>query len=68
MIKRKLVMETKFLGVITDQHLSWKTHISLVSKKILENCGDYCESLLLSIIQNVADLTLLTSISLPNVL
>ena len=65
MIKQKLVVDTKFVGVIIDH---WKTHISPVSKKILENYGDYCESLLLSIIQNVADLTLLTSISLPNVL
>ena len=30
----KQVVETKFLGVIIDQHLSWKSHIGFVSKKI----------------------------------
>ena len=30
----KQVVETKFFRVITDQHLSWKSHISFVSKKI----------------------------------
>ena len=29
----KQVTETKFLGVLIDQHLSWKPHISFVSKK-----------------------------------
>ena len=29
----KQVMETKFLGVLIDQHLSWKPHIDFVSKK-----------------------------------
>ena len=35
----KQVMETKFLRVITDQHLSWKSHISFVSKKISKTVG-----------------------------
>ena len=30
----KQVIETKFLGILIDHHLSWKPHISLVSKKI----------------------------------
>ena len=30
----KQIMETKFLGVLIDQHLSWKPHIDFVSKKI----------------------------------
>ena len=30
----KQVTETKFLGVLIDQHLSWKPHIDFVSKKI----------------------------------
>ena len=29
----KQVMETKCLGVLVDQHLSWKPHIDFVSKK-----------------------------------
>ena len=29
----KNVLETKFLAVIVDQHLSWKPHISFVPKK-----------------------------------
>ena len=28
----KQVTETKFLGVLIDQHLSWKPHIDFVSK------------------------------------
>ena len=30
----KQVVENKFLGVIIAQHLSWKSHIILISKKI----------------------------------
>ena len=30
----KQAVETKFLGIIIDQRLSWKSHISFVSKKI----------------------------------
>ena len=30
----KQVTETKFLGVLIDQHLSWKPHIDFVSKQI----------------------------------
>ena len=33
----KQVIETKFLGILIDHHLSWKPHISLVSKKILKS-------------------------------
>ena len=50
--------ETKFFSVIIDQHLSWKPHISILSKRKVKNCGDYYESRLLSIIQNIADLIL----------
>src|SRR6218665_1806190 len=28
---------TKFLGIIIDQHLSWKDHVALISKKISKN-------------------------------
>ena len=35
----KQVMETKFLGVLIDQHLSWKSHIDFVSKKISKSVG-----------------------------
>ena len=58
----KQVTETKFLGVLIDQHLSWKPHIDFVSKKNLEECGNYCESPLLPIIPNFDDLVLLPCI------
>ena len=35
----KLVVETKFLGIITDQQLSWKSRINFVSRKISETVG-----------------------------
>ena len=35
----KQVVETKFLGIIIDQHLSWKSHFSFISKKILKTVG-----------------------------
>ena len=36
----KQVVGTKFLlGIIIDQHLSWKSHISFVSKKISKTVG-----------------------------
>ena len=31
--------ETKYLGVLIDQHLSWKPHIDFVSKKISKSVG-----------------------------
>ena len=40
----KQVTETKFLGVLIDQHLSWKPHIDFVLKKKFEKCGNYRES------------------------
>ena len=33
------VTKAKFLGVIVDQHLNWKDHISMVSHKISKSCG-----------------------------
>ena len=33
------VKETVFLGVILDEHLSWKTHILSVSRKISKSIG-----------------------------
>ena len=35
----KQVKQTKFLGVLIDQHLSWKPHIDFVSKTISKNVG-----------------------------
>ena len=32
------VTDAKFLGVIVDQHLNWKDHISMVSHKISKSC------------------------------
>ena len=64
----KQVMETKFLDVLIDQHLSWKPHIDFVSIKNFEKCGNYCESSLLPIIPNFVDLVLLPCISFLNIL
>ena len=36
----KQVTETKFFGVLIDQHLSWKPHNDFASKKNLEKCGN----------------------------
>ena len=33
------VNKTKFLGLIVDQNLNWKDHISMVSHKISKSCG-----------------------------
>ena len=33
------VTKKKFLGVIVDQQLNWKDHISMVSQKISKSCG-----------------------------
>ena len=35
----KQVVENKFLGVIIAQHLSWKSHIIFISKKISKTVG-----------------------------
>ena len=35
----KQVEVTNFLGVFVDQHLSWKSHISYVAKKISKTIG-----------------------------
>ena len=63
----KQVTETKFLGVLIDQHLSWKPHIDFVSKKF-RKCGNDRESPLLPIIPNFDDLVLLPCISFLSVL
>ena len=33
------VNKGKFLGVIVDQHLNWKDHISMISQKNFKSCG-----------------------------
>ena len=35
----QMVTKAKFLGVIVDQHLNWKDHISMVSHKTSKSCG-----------------------------
>ena len=44
------VTKANFLGVIVDQHLNWKDHISMVSHKIYKSCG------IVSRIQNTLDI------------
>ena len=46
----KRVTKAKFLGVIVDQHLNWKDHISMVSHKISKPCG------IISRIRNILDI------------
>ena len=36
------VEHTKFLGIIIDQHLTWKNHINYVTKKITRTTGVLC--------------------------
>ena len=38
----KRVEESKFLGVVIDQHLTWKKHIEYVTKKIVRTSGLLC--------------------------
>ena len=33
------VNEAKFLGVIVDQRINWKDHISMISQNISKSCG-----------------------------
>ena len=35
----ELVETTKLLGVYIDQHLTWKTHINVICKKIAKSIG-----------------------------
>ena len=44
------VTKAKFLGLIVDQHLNWKDHISMVSHKISKSCG------IISRIRNTLDI------------
>ena len=36
------VEHTKFLGIIIDQHLTWKNHINYVTKKVIRTTGVLC--------------------------
>ena len=36
------VEESKFLGIIIDQHLTWKNHIDYITKKIIRTTGLLC--------------------------
>ena len=66
----KQVEETKFLGIIIDQHLSWKSHISFVSKRISKTVGIIAK--VRHYLSSKSSLTsyviLFSSISLPNIL
>jgi len=37
------VKETKFLGIIIDEHLTWKSHIDCIAKKLLRTSGILCK-------------------------
>jgi len=36
------VDKTKFLGIIIDEHLTWKNHIDYITKKIMKSIGIVC--------------------------
>ena len=36
------IEHTKFLGIIIDQHLTWKNHVNYVTKKIIRTTGVLC--------------------------
>ena len=36
------IEHTKFLGIIIDQHLTWKNHINYVTKKVTRTTGVLC--------------------------
>ena len=36
------VEDSKFLGIVIDQHLTWKNHIDYITKKILRITGLLC--------------------------
>jgi len=38
-IKITQVESVKFLGVMVDEHLNWKTHINNIKNKIAKNIG-----------------------------
>ena len=44
------VTKAKLIGVIVDQHLNWKHHISMVSHKFFKSCG------IISCIRNTLDI------------
>ena len=35
--------ETKFLGIIIDEHLTWKSHIDYITKKLLKVSNILCK-------------------------
>ena len=39
----KWTTSVKFLGILLDEHLSWKNHFSVVEKKISKNIGSLHE-------------------------
>ena len=60
----------KFLGVYVDQHLTWKDHISYISKKIAKSVGIMCRSRFFSIshYDDEDRFILQLSISIPDLL
>lgn len=48
------VDKTKFLGIVIDQHLTWKSHIEFIASKISGAIGILCRIIYLSAtIENV---------------
>ena len=63
----KKVIETKFLAVIVDQHLSWNPILAL-SLKNIKNCGITAKACFYLSSKTLPTLLLLPGISLPKIL
>ena len=58
-IELKRITSIKYLGVLTDEHLTWKGHITLTENKVSKNLG------LLYIARRILDSTALKNLYLP---
>ena len=60
------VKDTKFLGVIIDEHLNWASHIETIKCKLAREIGILCKAR--KILKSSTLLTLYTSFLLPYML
>src|SRR6218665_586202 len=67
-IKITQVDSVKFLGVMVDEHLNWKTHINNIEKKIAKNIGILSKVAYLLPGNDLKSLYYTFDISLPSIL